>query len=97
MDFIGYSNNWKGAPATIVPTNNSDVWGVIYTMSNNDLISLDKQEGVHIGLYSILNITATTPDGTVYNCRSYKQTAIPEANIPLAELPEQRRPSLIYL
>lgn len=42
LDFITFSNRWKGASATIVPAKGCSVWGAIWEINNDDLESLDK-------------------------------------------------------
>ncbi|KAM6967528.1 gamma-glutamylcyclotransferase [Aplochiton taeniatus] len=69
-DFNG-SNSWHGGVATIEKSEDEDVWGVIWRMNTANLISLDKQEGVKLGIYSPVEVTVNTDNGDVV-CRSYK-------------------------
>ncbi|CAF99374.1 unnamed protein product, partial [Tetraodon nigroviridis] len=47
---------WHGGVATIQFHPGAEVWGVIWTLSNENLASLDNQEGVDRGLYSPLEV-----------------------------------------
>ncbi|XP_055012982.1 gamma-glutamylcyclotransferase a isoform X2 [Boleophthalmus pectinirostris] len=53
---VGVTSAWKGAAATIEYCPGAEVWGVIWTMSNSNLSSLDNQEGVQRGIYSPLEV-----------------------------------------
>lgn len=41
LDFIKYSDHWRGSSATIVPIKNHHVWGAVWRVHNKDLKSLD--------------------------------------------------------
>lgn len=97
LDFIRFTKYWKGAIATIVPTNGEIVWGAIWEISVEDLPRLDKQEGVTSGAYVPLNIDVILPDGNKKKCRTYQQTVAPEKHVNLSHLPNERKPSWIYL
>jgi len=62
---------WHGGTATIQPCPSGEVWGVVWTMNNDNLTSLDKQEGVDQGQYSPLEVTVETDSGPVL-CRTYQ-------------------------
>ncbi|XP_034560349.1 gamma-glutamylcyclotransferase a [Notolabrus celidotus] len=64
-------NSWHGGVATIQSVPGSEVWGVIWTLSNENLSSLDKQEGVSQGLYSPLEVLVETDEGPM-SCRTYQ-------------------------
>ncbi|KAM4630123.1 gamma-glutamylcyclotransferase a [Polymixia lowei] len=64
-------NRWHGGVATIEFCPGGEVWGVVWTMSNVNLISLDNQEGVNAGIYSPLDVTVETEDGLML-CRTYQ-------------------------
>ncbi|XP_034939413.1 gamma-glutamylcyclotransferase-like isoform X2 [Chelonus insularis] len=97
LDFIDESKTWKGAPATIIPINNSWVWGAVWEINNDQIENLDKQEEVHVGKYRVLYVDVTNPDGKVYVCRVYQTTKMVENPTELSKLPDDRLPSLIYL
>ncbi|XP_071769197.1 gamma-glutamylcyclotransferase-like [Centroberyx gerrardi] len=65
------SNSWHGGVATIEKSEGEYVWGVIWRLSMENLISLDKQEGVSIGMYRPLEVTVDTVEGEVL-CRTYQ-------------------------
>ncbi|KAK5925922.1 gamma-glutamylcyclotransferase-like [Pseudochaenichthys georgianus] len=64
-------NSWHGGVATIEPCRGAEVWGVIWTLSNKNLPSLDKQEGVHESYYSPLELSVETDKGLLL-CRTYQ-------------------------
>ncbi|XP_026204620.1 gamma-glutamylcyclotransferase a [Anabas testudineus] len=64
-------NAWHGGVATIECCPGSEVWGVIWTLSNEDLTSLDNQEGVNLGLYTPLEVSVETDKGLML-CRTYQ-------------------------
>lgn len=41
MDFMKYSKFWGGPTATLVATANAHVWGVIWRLHEDDMLSLD--------------------------------------------------------
>ncbi|TNM92772.1 gamma-glutamylcyclotransferase a [Takifugu rubripes] len=62
---------WHGGVATIEFHPGAEVWGVIWTLSNENLTSLDNQEGVDRGLYSPLEVSVETDKGIIV-CRTYQ-------------------------
>lgn len=64
-------NAWHGGVATIEFCPGSEVWGVIWTLSNEHLTSLDSQEGVNLGMYSPLEVSVETDKGLIL-CRTYQ-------------------------
>ncbi|KAF1381612.1 hypothetical protein PFLUV_G00155770 [Perca fluviatilis] len=64
-------NSWHGGVATIKSCPGAEVWGVIWIMSNENLPSLDNQEGVSQGKYSPLEVSVETENGLML-CRSYQ-------------------------
>ncbi|XP_071378111.1 gamma-glutamylcyclotransferase a [Centroberyx affinis] len=64
-------NPWHGGVATIDFCPGGEVWGVVWTLNNEHLISLDNQEGVNLGLYSPLEVTVETNHGLML-CRTYQ-------------------------
>lgn len=83
LDFNLYGKSWHGAAATIIPDDDSHIWGVVWELDKSDMPNLDKQE---YG-YDSLTVSAYGHDGTKYECRSYV------VNLPLQG---DRRPSTIY-
>lgn len=96
LDFITYSNSWKGASATIVPTPGNMVWGALWEIDQEDMQSLDRQEGVHVNLYKPMTVEIETAAGQSVSCRTYQQTAVPEDLSEGESLPLDRRPSEAY-
>ncbi|KAK2830363.1 hypothetical protein Q5P01_018294 [Channa striata] len=64
-------NTWHGGVATIESCPGAEVWGVIWTLSNDNLTSLDNQEGVSLGIYSPLEVSVETEKGLML-CRTYQ-------------------------
>ncbi|XP_074107475.1 gamma-glutamylcyclotransferase-like [Cotesia typhae] len=93
LDFIGWSNLWNGAPATIVATPGFHVWGIIWELDKADIEHLDHQETG----YNAFQTIVVTPSGQKINCRVYQQIKMPNAYAKLRELPNSRRPSETYL
>ncbi|KAM9385530.1 gamma-glutamylcyclotransferase-like [Pholidichthys leucotaenia] len=65
------NNRWRGGVATIDFYTGAEVWGVIWTLKNEHLESLDNQEGVPRGMYSPLEVSVETDNGTML-CRTYQ-------------------------
>ncbi|KAM6899286.1 gamma-glutamylcyclotransferase a [Xenentodon cancila] len=62
---------WHGGVATIEFSPGAEVWGVIWTLSEENLTSLDKQEGVGLGQYSPLEVSVESDQGKML-CRTYQ-------------------------
>lgn len=97
LDFAGYSNSWRGASATVAPKQGSHVWGAIWNIGSEHMDSLDKQEGVLDNIYVPLYMDIVLPDGTLKNCKLYQHTEVPKDYGDIKNLPEERRPSKVYL
>ncbi|XP_075995616.1 gamma-glutamylcyclotransferase a [Genypterus blacodes] len=63
--------SWHGGVATIQSCPGAEVWGVIWTLNNEHLDSLDDQEGVPSGAYTPLEVAVETDDGMML-CRTYQ-------------------------
>ncbi|XP_044743463.1 gamma-glutamylcyclotransferase-like [Chrysoperla carnea] len=96
LDFMHYSNRWKGAAATIVPTPGHTVWGAIWELDDSHLASLDHQEGVHQNMYFRFDANIETTEGNLITCKTYQQTESPELLNEGESLPLDRRPSELY-
>ncbi|KAG5884656.1 hypothetical protein JTB14_005400 [Gonioctena quinquepunctata] len=96
VDFVAYSKIWKGYAATIVPKKDAHVWGAIWEIKDEDLESLDKQEGVHANIYYPINVDVRTSDGEVVKCRCYRQVGSAE-EVKLEDLPAERKPTPAYV
>ncbi|XP_078034016.1 gamma-glutamylcyclotransferase [Augochlora pura] len=97
LDFLRYSTRWGGCSATIVPTENYNVWGVIWELHECNLATLDHQEGVANKVYFPLMVDVETPDGQILNCRVYQQCDNPDEHVKLRLLPSHRKPSPLYI
>ncbi|EDW19091.1 gamma-glutamylcyclotransferase [Drosophila mojavensis] len=107
LDFQGVgSNTWLGAPATIVPTPGSDVFGAIWEIDMCNLKDLDSQEGVSDGLYIPINVPVQSLNtNSEIICRAYHLSNQPEtivhgqaaAAAADVEVPSNRQPSHTYL
>ncbi|CAB3240972.1 unnamed protein product [Arctia plantaginis] len=97
LDFMKYSENWRGTSATIIPTKDSHVWGAIWRINNADMEALDRQEGVDTNWYFPKQVDVLISDGSKVNCRTYQQTINPPQREKGKELPEERRPCITYL
>lgn len=97
LDFHRQSNRWYGTSATIVETNNSVVWGVVWELDKCNLATLDRQEGVQDNIYHPMLINVETPNGTTLNCRVYQQCNNPKEYIKPEDYPMDKRPSPLYL
>lgn len=42
LDFVQYSSLWGGAVATIVGSKEDHVWGAVWKLKNDNLVSLDR-------------------------------------------------------
>ncbi|XP_051247404.1 gamma-glutamylcyclotransferase a [Dicentrarchus labrax] len=62
---------WHGGVATIESHPGEEVWGVVWTLSDENLTSLDNQEGVSTGKYSPLEVSVETDKGPML-CRTYQ-------------------------
>ncbi|XP_061677333.1 gamma-glutamylcyclotransferase a isoform X2 [Syngnathoides biaculeatus] len=67
-------NNWHGGVATIRESPGSEVWGVVWTVSRDHLETLDSQEGVHVGVYSPLEVRVETSSHGEILCRTYQMS-----------------------
>ncbi|XP_014488440.1 PREDICTED: gamma-glutamylcyclotransferase-like [Dinoponera quadriceps] len=97
LDFQRYSKRWHGASATIVETNDSIVWGVVWELDKCNLPTLNRQEGVQDNIYHAMSVDVITPNGTTLNCRVYQQCHNPTEYMKPADLPMDRKPSPLYL
>lgn len=97
MDFHRYSKRWCGTSATIIETENSVVWGVVWELDKCNLATLDYQEGVQDYIYHAMSVNVETPNGTTLNCRVYQQCNNPKEYINPDDYPMDKRPSPLYL
>lgn len=48
-------------------------------------------------MYIPLTVYVETPEGSILQCRTYQQTAIYDSGPDLENIPEERKPSEVYL
>ncbi|XP_072880161.1 gamma-glutamylcyclotransferase-like isoform X2 [Hemitrygon akajei] len=66
-------NRWGGGVATILPSPDDEVWGVVWCLKSNDRQSLDDQEGVQNGIYSPIEVKVQQQDTEEeLTCLSYQ-------------------------
>lgn len=70
--FQGYSSGWGGGVATIVPDALSDVSGMIYLVTPQDLRRLDRYEG-HPVVYARGSMQVTRVDGERQSVQVYRR------------------------
>ncbi|PZC76375.1 hypothetical protein B5X24_HaOG204742 [Helicoverpa armigera] len=97
LDFNMQTEAWQGAVATIVEDEGKEVWGAVWTISNDQMHHLDDQEGVAEGLYFPKNVTVTTRNGQYLVARTYIEVHNPNITVNPWDLPPERRPSNTYL
>ncbi|KAL7640037.1 UNVERIFIED_CONTAM: hypothetical protein RMT77_009451 [Armadillidium vulgare] len=88
LDFGNFSSRWNGAVATITEKINNQVFGVLWTLKLEDLLNLDRQEGVKNRIYHPLEVSVKTLEGNIHKARTYQLTTGNKS---------VQRPSLVYL
>ncbi|KAH9641776.1 hypothetical protein HF086_003902 [Spodoptera exigua] len=96
LDFIKYVKFWGGPVATLVPTANAHVWGIIWRLHNDDLESLNKQYGIESDTYFVKHLEVLTPYIGTFKCRTYLQTIYPLPRGNRDPIPAERWPSWGY-
>lgn len=72
LDFRIYSPKRKCGCADIIMSNDNDnVWGVLYELSEDDLLKLDKYEGVNIGKYKRIQVSVIDDSGNNIIAKTY--------------------------
>lgn len=59
--------------------------------------NISRQEGVKHNLYNPLTVEVECPDGKKRTCRVYQQTNKPIITNKIEDLPDERKPSYVYL
>ncbi|XP_067857352.1 gamma-glutamylcyclotransferase-like [Heptranchias perlo] len=70
--FKGQENHWGGGVATIFPSPEDDVWGIIWHLKAADRQSLDEQESVKHGIYSPIEVKVEQEDAGEVMCLTYQ-------------------------
>ena len=68
LTFNKYSSGWSGGVADVIQDEGSEVWGLVFEISDSDLERLDRYEGYHkdqTSLYERWKAVIDTPDGQV--------------------------------
>ena len=65
LTFGGEDVSWEGALGTVVEEPGHQVYVALYDLTNSDVESLDKWEGVDIGLFRKLRVRVQTMEGDV--------------------------------
>eukprot|EP00090_Calanus_glacialis_P003268 TRINITY_DN12421_c0_g1_i1.p1 TRINITY_DN12421_c0_g1~~TRINITY_DN12421_c0_g1_i1.p1 ORF type:complete len:186 (-),score=78.48 TRINITY_DN12421_c0_g1_i1:50-568(-) len=86
LDFNYFSQRWQGAAATIIPTLDSQVWGVLWELDMEHLETLDMQESVPT-VYNRKTVEVELQDGTKEEAFTYFMVKPEE---------EDKRPSYVY-
>lgn len=67
LTFVGNSSRWRGGVATIIAgTVNTRVMGLLYELSEDDLATLDRHEGIQRGAYQRRSVSVTDEAGLVH-------------------------------
>ncbi|XP_060657512.1 gamma-glutamylcyclotransferase-like [Drosophila nasuta] len=101
VDFSMPSKFWKGAVATIVPSQGAKTWGSLWEIDLVNLPDIDNQERVHLGWYRPVSVRVKLQNNDPeIPARLYVITNEPKGNVhdlPPSEVPEDRQPSKTYL
>eukprot|EP00096_Caligus_rogercresseyi_P013002 TRINITY_DN5671_c0_g1_i1.p1 TRINITY_DN5671_c0_g1~~TRINITY_DN5671_c0_g1_i1.p1 ORF type:complete len:175 (+),score=43.80 TRINITY_DN5671_c0_g1_i1:44-568(+) len=92
LDFNYHSKKWRGAVATIREDPRKEVWGILWALHDEDLKSLDKQEGVADSIYQRLSINVRL-EGSDENVEAYTYQ-LTEKSIQAGN--GDKRPSGVY-
>eukprot|EP00095_Tigriopus_kingsejongensis_P001900 maker-scaffold287_size221780-snap-gene-1.25 protein:Tk01900 transcript:maker-scaffold287_size221780-snap-gene-1.25-mRNA-1 annotation:"hypothetical protein CAPTEDRAFT_224905" len=92
LDFRLPSKRWHGCAATIIPSPGQRVWGVLWELKNEDLASLDNQEGVALNLYERIQVKVKL-NGTGEDITPFTYKVREEM---MTSKSEDRRPSKVY-
>jgi gamma-glutamylcyclotransferase (GGCT)/AIG2-like uncharacterized protein YtfP len=71
--------------AGVTPDLNDSVFGVLYKVTEDDLITLDRFEGVKVGAYFRKQIDVLLPDGNQVEATIYQSNPMPETKLPSEE------------
>jgi len=74
LKITGHSQRWHGGVATITPTGDSEVWGVVYELDEHCLQLLDVFEGVQEKRYARQQVTCHMADGASVPVITYANT-----------------------
>src|SRR5437667_12594254 len=63
LAFVWDSPGWGGGVATVIPSSGSEVWGVLWEVTDEHIKALDRYEGVAIGAYTREHLDVETDEG----------------------------------
>ncbi|CAO1431602.1 unnamed protein product [Diamesa tonsa] len=93
-----FSPTWNGCPATIIENPGSIVYGAVWTIDNDQLHELDRQEGVDVSLYKPMTVKVLiNDDKEEIECRTYQLVNNPENILEPEDRTNERQPSKTYL
>jgi gamma-glutamylcyclotransferase (GGCT)/AIG2-like uncharacterized protein YtfP len=81
LAFAGYSIRWDGAVATLEPAHGSQVHGLVYRISEEDLLRLDTFEGCPWSYFRKRTVV-TSARGTKLAAATYVQPPYLEQELP---------------
>jgi 8-oxo-dGTP pyrophosphatase MutT (NUDIX family)/gamma-glutamylcyclotransferase (GGCT)/AIG2-like uncharacterized protein YtfP len=73
--FRGWSHNWHGGVASVVPDAGRHVFGYVFEADDDDVEILDQYEGVATGYYTRNRVTVTLANGDQVAASVYKATS----------------------
>lgn len=88
MDFFEYSPVWDGAMATLVPDSQSEVWGVLYRLTDYSWDELDNCEDARLdgtGAYFRYPVEVLSNDGITRLSMLYLKSRLGKATLASAE------------
>ena len=74
LTFTRYAEGWDGGVADVIQDEGSEVWGLVFEISDSDLLRLDHYEGCHkdqTSLYDRWKAVIDTPDGRIHDVWVY--------------------------
>lgn len=66
---------WEGGVASFTPSPGSNVWGVMYEITEADKNGLDQYEDVRLGAYRWVEVEVLDEAGTPHRVMTYQATA----------------------
>ena len=68
LTFNRFSSGWEGGVADVIQKHDSEVWGLVFEISDSDLERLDRYEGYHkdeTSMYERWKAVIDTPNGQI--------------------------------
>ncbi|KAL1115068.1 hypothetical protein AAG570_007099 [Ranatra chinensis] len=98
--FGEYSKVWQGCLATIVPHQDSVVWGSLWEMDDCHRPKLDSLQGVSSNIYQLLKVDISSLKGKAGTFESFTYKLVKDPETPKmkhGKLMKRFRPSKIYM